>query len=204
MSHHAHRTAATLGLSLTRALTGCAASTDGQPTGEPNVTVHILGTKAPTLNACGGPESVAELKRIIDTGGIFRVEYDPQSGRVDSKGRTQGYLYSGDGSGIPMVVGPHTIDNGYAVAWYDGATENRSTELTKTAQAQKDYAVRTNDESTKIAQSRKYGIWATCPATVSGPALPVVSTLRRPAVSPIRSRALGWAVSFWAVTSNSR
>ncbi|HEX9228809.1 MAG TPA: hypothetical protein VF885_19585, partial [Arthrobacter sp.] len=36
---------------------------NGQPTGEPNVTVHILGIKAPAADACGGPEAAAELKR---------------------------------------------------------------------------------------------------------------------------------------------
>jgi endonuclease YncB( thermonuclease family) len=217
MTHHAHRTAALLGLSMALALTGCAASTvgaqngapagagspssaspspsaqkpeslrgklvrvitgdtleltpvsdkNGEPTGEPNVTVHILGIKAPALDACGGPAAAAELKRIINPAGFFRVEYDAQSGRVDSKGNTQGYLYSGDGSGVSMVVGPNMIKNGYAIAWYDNATENRSVELTKTAQVQKDFDVKTNSAATKNAQARKYGIWATCPATDS-------------------------------------
>jgi endonuclease YncB( thermonuclease family) len=138
---------------------------NGQPTGEPNVTVHILGIKAPALDACGGPEAAVELKRIINTAGFFRVKYDPQSGRVDSKGNTQGYLYSNDGAGVSNLIGPAMIQNGYAVAWYDDATEDRSIEMPKTAQKNKDHAVKSNIEAQKAAQTHKYGIWATCPAT---------------------------------------
>jgi endonuclease YncB( thermonuclease family) len=126
---------------------------NGQPTGDPKVTVHILGIKAPALTSCGGPASAAELKRIISDGGYFRVTYDPQSARVDSKGDVQGYLAAGDG-GTSMDVGTAMIRNGFAAAWYDSSDH-----------APTRYAA--NSKTTQIAQSQKTGIWASCPTTLS-------------------------------------
>jgi endonuclease YncB( thermonuclease family) len=123
---------------------------NGEPTGEPNVTVHILGIKAPAADACGGPEAAAELKRIINSNGFFRVKYDDQSARVDSAGNAQGYLISGDGSGVPMDVGSSMVENGFASAWYDSADH-----------APKSYAA--DSAATKTAQAQKTGIWASCP-----------------------------------------
>lgn len=123
---------------------------NGQPTGEPNVTVHILGIKAPAADACGGPQAAAELKRITAAGGFFRLTYDAQSARVDSKGNAQGYLAAGDGNGMSMNLGPAMVRNGFAEAWYDSADHEP-----------KSY---TEDSSAaKTAQARKAGIWATCP-----------------------------------------
>lgn len=122
---------------------------NGQPTGGPNVTVHILGIKAPSADACGGPEATAEVKRIINPAGFFRVRYDDQSARVDSTGKVQGYLYSGDGSALPFNVGSAMVRNGFAAAWYDSADH-----------APKSY--QEDSVTTKIAVDQKKGIWATC------------------------------------------
>lgn len=127
---------------------------NGEPTGDPNVIVRILGIDAPAADACGGTEAAAELKRIIDIDGFFRVKYDAQAARVDSKGNAQGYLYSGDGTGAPMNVGSAMVQNGFAAAWYDS-----------TDKAPKSYAA--DSETTKTAQAQKTGIWASCPVPKS-------------------------------------
>lgn len=124
---------------------------NGQPTGEPNVTVHILGIKAPSADACGGPEATAELKRISDPAAYYRLTYDPQTARTDAKGTPQGYLTVGDGGGMSMDLGSAMVRNGFAIAWYDSADH-----------APKTYA--RDSEATKAAQAQKTGIWATCPA----------------------------------------
>lgn len=118
-------------------------------TGEPNVKVRILGINAPALDACGGPEAVAELKRIIDAEGNFRVKYDLKSARADSAGNVQGYLYSADGTGSPANVGTAMVQNGFAAAWYDSSDIEP-----------KSYAV--DSGAAKIAKDQKKGVWATC------------------------------------------
>jgi endonuclease YncB( thermonuclease family) len=122
---------------------------NGQPTGEPSVTVHILGIDAPAIDACGGPESAAELKRIIDSDGFFRVKFIPEAARTDSKGNTQGYLYSGDGTGVPSLVGYGMVQNGYASVWYEG-TDRPGKNHDRDA------------ELDRIAKEQKLGIWAKC------------------------------------------
>lgn len=123
---------------------------NGEPTGEPNVTVHILGIKAPAAGECGGPDATAELKRISAGGGFFRVTFDSQAARVDSRGNTQGYLAAGDG-GTSMNLGPAMLQNGFAQAWYDTSDHE--------PKSYADYS-----KTAKTAQAQSKGIWAKCPA----------------------------------------
>ncbi|MGY4541155.1 endonuclease YncB(thermonuclease family) [Arthrobacter sp. UYNi723] len=124
---------------------------DGKPTGAPKTTVHILGIDAPAIDACGGPEAAAELKRVINVEGFFRVTYDPKSARTDSHGNAQGYLTANDGSGSPNDIGSTLIKNGFAGAWYEKPQSEpeprKFADYTKAAQ---------------IAKGQKVGAWATC------------------------------------------
>lgn len=131
---------------------------DGTPTGEPNITVNILGMSAPKIDECGGPEAVAEFKRTSNTGGFFRVVFDKNVPRTNAAGQTVGKLVTSDGGGVTGSAALTMTKNGFASAWHEGdvAPENFETMV----------------KNTSIAKSQSAGLWATCDTVGLGSSIP--------------------------------
>lgn len=124
--------------------------TKGQPNGEPNVKVHMLGVTAPEATACGGAESIANLKSLFRPNEPVAVTYEPTlDNATDKDGNTLAYVITG--AGVTQDIGLRTVNEGNATASYPEG-ETIPTRF-------KQYA-----SSGKIAVDRKTGIWASCPA----------------------------------------
>ncbi|MCB5280570.1 thermonuclease family protein [Arthrobacter sp. ES1] len=121
-----------------------------QPTGEPNIKVHMLGITAPDASACGGAESIAYLTDLFRPNEPVAVTYEPTlADAVDKDGNTLAYVITG--SGVTQDIGLRMVDTGNAAASYpEGKTAPKRFEQ---------YA-----SLGTIAVDQKTGIWASCPA----------------------------------------
>lgn len=89
----------------------------GNPTGEPNLAISMLGVKAPDASACGGPEAIAFLESRFLPGESVTVTYDSTlKDAVDEDGNPLAYLVTG--AAITQDMGRIMITNGNAVAWH--------------------------------------------------------------------------------------
>jgi endonuclease YncB( thermonuclease family) len=124
--------------------------TKGQPNGEPNIKVHMLGVNAPEATACGGAESIANLERLFRPSEFVHVTYEPTlSEGVDKDGNTLAYVITG--AGVTQDIGNRMVREGFATASYpEGETAPKRF---------KNY-----EEMGQIAVDQKLGIWASCPA----------------------------------------
>lgn len=123
---------------------------NGQPTGEPNVKVHMLGVTAPEATACGGAEATEKLTSLLGRDTFLTVTYEPTLGKdTDKDGNSLAYVIT-VGS-VTQDIGQRMIREGFAAASYPkGETVPEKFEQ---------YA-----SSGKSAVGQKDGIWATCPA----------------------------------------
>ena len=126
--------------------------TDGQPTGEPNVTVRILGIDAPESPACGGEEAIAEFERLVRPDEYMILRYEDLETPTDADGNTLARIITG--AGIQQDLGLQLVSNGYASMWYPEGEEIPSVfDRYKTLQ------------DGNIEQ--KHGIWAECEPAAS-------------------------------------
>lgn len=88
----------------------------GQPNGEPNMTVRMLGIDAPESDACGGAAATENLERIVLDGEPLDLKYDEKSDRTDQYDRTLAYVYSVSMGSSDL--GGRQVREGYAAAWY--------------------------------------------------------------------------------------
>ena len=123
---------------------------NGQPTGEPNVKVHMLGTTAPEANVCGGAEATQKLTSLLGRDTFLTVTYEPTLHEdVDKDGNILAYVITG--GSVTEDIGQRMVREGYAAASYpEGKTVPKDFDQTA--------------EAGKIAVDQKKGIWATCPA----------------------------------------
>lgn len=90
---------------------------DGQPNGEPALTVHMLGVAAPEGTACGSAESTATLGTLIRPKEPITVSYEPSlAAENDADGHAWGYVSTG--SGVSQDIGFRMVNEGYALASY--------------------------------------------------------------------------------------
>lgn len=119
---------------------------DGVPTGEPNITVRLLGIDAPEADACGGAAATANLERFALIGSPLDIKYDPKADRTDQYDRTLAYAYQ-----VPMGgdIGYRQVHEGFAAAWYpEGEPEPEKFE---------EY-----EKFNKISIDQKKGVYAEC------------------------------------------
>lgn len=120
----------------------------GDPTGEPNLEVSLLGVKAPDASACGGPEAAAYLESRILPGEAMTVTYDGNlKDAVDEDGNPLAYVTVG--AGIVMEINALMVAEGYAAARHagDGPAPENFPEY---------------ENSQKSAQESNKGLWAAC------------------------------------------
>lgn len=125
---------------------------DGQPTGEPNFTVRILGIDAPEAPACGGEAAMAEFDRLVIPNEFMIIRYEDLESPTDADGNTLARIITG--AGVEQDLGHTMVHNGYAATWYpEGEAVPSVIDKYKTIEA--------------VNIEDKRGIWAECEPNAS-------------------------------------
>lgn len=123
---------------------------DGEPTGEPNLTVRMLGVNAPSGDECGADEATAHLEGLMRADEPVAVTYEAElKDPVDEDGNTLAYVITG--AGVTQDLGLRMVQEGYATAEYpeDGAVPMMFEQYLTYSD---------------IAVDQGRGLWATCDA----------------------------------------
>lgn len=120
---------------------------NGDPTGEPNFNVRILGMAAP--EGCGSEEALKYFGDLLLPGQYMMLSYEPTlEDPTDEEGNVLAYVSRG-GSGDAENVGRRMVNSGYATAWYP--------EGEQPSEKFQDYV-----EAGEGAKRSETGIWSTC------------------------------------------
>lgn len=91
--------------------------TKGQPNGEPNVKVRMLGVTAPDASDCGGADSITNLAAMFQLNEQVTVTYEPTlSETADKGGNILAYVVIG--AGVTKDIGLRMVEDGFAAASY--------------------------------------------------------------------------------------
>lgn len=120
---------------------------NGDPTGEPNFNVRILGMAAP--EGCGSEDARKYFGDLLLPGEYMMLRYEPTlEDATDEEGNTLAYVSRG-GYGDAENVGRRMVNSGYATAWYP--------ESEQPSEKFQDYV-----EAGESAKRSETGIWSTC------------------------------------------
>lgn len=120
---------------------------DGQPSGEPNITVRLIGVKAPAAGECGADEAVEHLTSLLLSGEPMDITFDAAlEDSADEGGVIQAYAST-------VTVGTRDtgramISDGYAVTDSEtGPAHERTAEY---------------EDEEQWASTESKGLWDTC------------------------------------------
>lgn len=95
---------------------------NGQPTGEPNRTVRILGMQAPEAPECGAESAMEYFLHLFRPDEYLVMDMEPAlKDHTDEDGNTIAYVTRG--AGVTESIGVRMVQSGFAYAWYPEGEE---------------------------------------------------------------------------------
>lgn len=118
---------------------------NGEPTGEPNRTVRILGMETPEAPACGAESAMDYFQKLFLPDEYLVMDMEPTlKNHTDADGNTLAYVTHG--ASITENVALRMVGSGYAEAWYPEGEEPPA-------------AIKAYEDAEAIERETRGGIW---------------------------------------------